>query len=151
MLRLETLILAVRRHLLLERSELGERRIGIGRTIALARRSARGILPMRRPVLPATAVAIASRPALVTALVPSRIVAITGLGPVAVFASLAVEAIARPGILVVPPILACGRAVGGCGNGALDRLIGARLVEITVTIAPAMPVTLTSRALAFFT
>src|ERR1700759_495683 len=154
MLPFKTLrLLAVGRHLFLERGKLGERRIGIRRTIALTRRGARGILPVRRPTFPAAAVAIASTPALVAPLVPSaftpRIVAIAELrSVVAVLASLAVEAIAR---LVVPPLLARGRAGSGCGNGAIGRrLIGARLVEITVTVAPAMPVTLTSGALGFF-
>ena len=106
-------------------------------------------MPVRRPVLPATPVAIASAAALVPPAFTPRIV--TELRSVAVLASLAVEALARPRILVVPPILARGRAVSGSGNGAIGRLIGARLIRIAVTVTPAMPVALTSRALAFLT
>ena len=107
---------------------------------------------MRRTTLAATTVAIASTTSLVPSTFTARIVAIAEFGSVvAVLASLAVEAIARPATPVVPPLLARGRAVSGRGNGALGRLIGARLVEVTVPVTPAVPVTLTSGALAFFT
>src|SRR5579863_7273716 len=120
------LVLAVRRHLLLERGELCERRIRIGRTIALARRSARRILPVRWTAFPATAVASAA--ALVPSALTARIVAIAELGLVAILAPLAVEAIARPGIPVVPPLLTRGRPVGGGRNSATGRLLAARLI-----------------------
>src|SRR5580700_683893 len=74
-LRLKALwVLPVGGHLLLERGQLGERRIRIDRTITLARGGARGILPMRWTAFPAASVAVTPRPA---TLVASALVAST--------------------------------------------------------------------------
>src|ERR1700689_1104144 len=98
--REDRLVLAVGGHLLLERGQLGERRIGIDRTIALARGSTRSILPMRRTVFPAAAGAVAAASG--AALVASTLIAIARLAFVPLlFAALAFETLAQPAIFVL--------------------------------------------------
>src|SRR5579871_4022515 len=117
------LFLPARRHLLLERGELGERRIGIGRTIAITRRRARRILAMRRTAFPAP-VAVAAAPVtpLVAPTFAGCVIAVAEFGPVAVLTSLAVETIARPAVLVfalVGPRVRCRSRTGR--GGAICR------------------------------
>src|ERR1700710_2573537 len=69
--RASALLLAAGGELLLERRQLGERRIGIDRPLAFARRRAGRVLPMRRPATRAAAIAIAFRLAGEFALVPA--------------------------------------------------------------------------------
>ena len=148
MLRLKTLLFAVGGHLLLERGQLGERRIGIDRTIALARGGARSILPMRRTVFPAAAVAAAS----VTALVAPALIAIAGLAFVPLlFAALAFETLARPAIFVLAHFTR-RRAVGSGRNcrRAFAGRSGLGSAEILVTVAPALPVPFALGAIAGF-
>src|SRR3981189_2506245 len=59
--RTSTLILAAGGELLLERRQFGERRIGIDRALAFARRRTGGVLPVRRAATGAAAGAIAFR------------------------------------------------------------------------------------------
>src|ERR1700733_9676533 len=65
-------VLAAAGQLFPERRELGERRIGIDRTITLARPRTRRILPMRRTAFPAASIAIASASVAAT-LVPALV------------------------------------------------------------------------------
>jgi hypothetical protein len=152
MLRSKTLFLSAGRHLLLERGELGERRIGIDRTIAVARVRARRILSMRRTAFP-TPVAIAPAPiaSLFAPAFTAGIVAITGLASLVILVAwLAFEAIARPPVPVLPLVLAALGRRGCTGrNGAIRRrrLIGPTFTKITVTAAPPMPVALTPGAI----
>src|ERR1700687_926917 len=92
-LRLKTLwlVLAVGGELFLERRQFGKWRIGIDRTIALARGRAGGILPVRGPAVAAALVAIA--PAFVaTALVATA-------------AEFAAILIPIPALVVVPALV----------------------------------------------
>ena len=122
-LRLKTLwlVLAVGGELFLERRQFGEGRIGIDRTVALARAGAGGILPVRGPALAAALVAIA--PAFVAAtLVAPALVAIAAelaLVPVLAFA-LALEALAGRAALVLARF-ARGRAIRRGCRGAFGR------------------------------
>ena len=110
---------------------------------------------MRRAALPAASVAVAPAPvaALVPPAVASTLVAIAGFAPVALLASLAVEAIARPGIPVFPPLVARfrrRRAVRHNGSGGFAGRCGLGSAEILVTIATPMPVTLALGAIGGF-
>src|SRR3984885_9709125 len=141
-------VLAAAGQLFPERRELGERRIGIDRTITLARPRTRRILPMRRTAFPAASIAIASASVaatLVPALVASTVFAVAELAFIPVSAvPLAIDAIAwRPTLLAITG-LPCRRAIrcgGGCNSAIRRRLIGTKFAEITVTVAPPMPMT----------
>lgn len=108
---------------------------------------------MRRAAFPAAPVAVAPAPALVPAAVASTLVAIARFAPVSLLASLAVDAIARPGIPVFPPLLARlrrRRAVCHNRRSAFAGRCGLGPAEILVTIATPMPVTLALGAIGGF-
>src|ERR1700684_4463245 len=119
MLRLKTLgVLASGGQLFPKRGELRKRRIGIDRTITLARVRTRRILPMRRTAFPAASVAIATASAAATlapALVASTVFAVAELAFIPVSAvPFAIDAIAwRPALLAITR-LPCRRAIR-CG------------------------------------
>ena len=106
---------------------------------------------MRRTAFPAAPVAVTS-----AAFVPSTVTAsiVAGLGSVPLFTSLAVEAIARPGIPVVFPPLPARfrrrRAIRHNWSGSFVGRCGLGRAEILVTAATPMPVTLALRAIAGF-
>jgi len=105
------LILAVGGELFLERRQLRKRRIGIDRTIAIARGSAGGILPVRGPALAAALVAIAPAFVAATLVAPAMIAVAAELALVAVLAALAFKALARRTTFVLTR-LARRRAIG---------------------------------------
>jgi len=110
---------------------------------------------MRRTAFPAASVAAASVAAtLVPALVASTVFAIAELAFVPVSAmSFAIDAIAwRPTLLAITRF-PCRRAIrcgGGCNSAIRRRLTGTKFAEITVTVAPSMPVTFAFGAVACF-
>src|ERR1700737_4784698 len=125
-------ILAVGGELLLERSQFGKRRIGVDRTLALARGRAGRVLPVRRPALGAFITATFFAAALVA---PTRKFA---LGPVVfpalvVIPAFALEALAR---------FANRRAIGGGLRNGFGRRVGAGFAELVVTLAPSAPLAL---------
>jgi hypothetical protein len=147
-------VLAAAGQLFPERRELGERRIGIDRTITLARPRTRRILPMRRTAFPAASIAIASTSvaaALVPAFVASAVFAIAELALVPVSAvSLAIDAIARPALPVIARF-SCRHAINsgrGYDSAIRRRLSRTRFAEIAVTFAP--PMTFAFGAVAWF-
>ena len=152
-------ILAIGGELFLERRQFGKGRIGIDRTIAIARRGAGRILPVRR-----AAAGAAVTVALVTsALVAATLVAAAAefalklafgpviLGPILVttiVVAFALEALARRTASIVHARLANHRrAIRGNRHG-LGRRIGAGLSEILVAVAPSAPMPLVFGAFA---
>ena len=112
---------------------------------------------MRRTAFPAASIAVASASVaatLVPALVASTVFAIAELAFVPVSAmSFAIDAIAwRPTLLAITRF-PCRRAIrcgGGCNSAIRRRLTGTKFAEITVTVAPSMPVTFAFGAVACF-
>src|ERR1700710_580592 len=141
--RASALLLAAGGELLLQRGQFGERRIGIDRALALARRRAGRVLPVRRAATGAAAVAIAFGLAGEFALVA----AVTGL--VSIFA---LETLARRTTLVLARLARdCRRAFGGDDSArGLSRRIAARLSKLLVALAARTSVPLALGALAGF-
>src|SRR5689334_24999212 len=73
-----SILAVVRRQLLLERSELGERRVRIDRPVALARVRARRVGPQRRPALVAAAL-VAEIAALTTVALAAELAALVAV------------------------------------------------------------------------
>src|SRR6516164_8910265 len=142
-------VLAVGGELLLQRSELCERRIRIDRAIAIARRRRRCIGTMRRTApalvaIPLVAAVLARRTITVAAF--ARLLAIAAeflAAPIAVALSvLALEAFARTVAALLALLLMLGRGRRLCrGSGALGHDRFARLAKILAVAAAvaAMP------------
>src|SRR4051812_26693936 len=126
--RASALILAPRGELFLEGRQFGERRIGIDRALAFARRRAACILPVRGAATGTAAVAIAFRLAGEFALVT----AVAGLASI-----FALETLARRASFFLARFANRRCAFGGNGNTRrLGRGIAARFSKILVALAP---------------
>ena len=151
-LRLKTLpILAVGGELLFQRRQFGKRRIGVDRPIAITRRRAGGILPVRGAAvaaLVAVAAALVASAELAASLVAASLVASAGGFLPALFAValpalvslLALETLAG-GTALVLARLANRRGVGGSSGCGFGRHLGTRFAELVVAFAAtaAMP------------
>jgi len=156
--RIMLLILPVGGELLFQRREFREWRIGIDGTVAVTRRSARRIGPVRGAALALVA------PAFVTAMIASATLAIIAIAlPLAAefvatalvvaVPALALETLARAiALLAVFAVLSVfvRRSARRRRRSGLDGGAFAGLAEVFVAVVPAMPVTIALVALARF-
>ena len=137
------LLLAIPRKLVLQGRKLGEGRVGIGGTIALARVRRARIVPQRRPALAVALVtslvavaAIAVAPVALVAAITLAVAELLALVVAIAVLALAFEALAA--IALLGSRFARRRAFGGSGGGGrLRRGALARLLKLLVA-APAM-------------
>src|SRR4051812_18831879 len=120
--------------LLLQRGELGEGRVGINRTIALARVGARGVGTQRRTALAIAATLVAVAATIVAALVAIAAELLVVAVAILVVAILALISALEAAVPVVPP-LGTRRAFGA----TLARLVEVPSTIPAMTAAAAMP------------